>query len=956
MANPKKLKPRRRNQPQGSAPTSSGSQRRYQATDETEPMFHWWATWPVAYVLLIIIGCLTYSNSIDGRLFFDDLSSIGGNPNLQVLANPKVRKAVFHGLGEALGLEDAAGESTAEDAGTWRRIMGDALTRPKDSFDLRRQRGTLGLVDLVWSPQDNPFAGRPIVQLSFNLNHWVATVRHPSHLKDDYGVNDLHIKYFHFVNLTLHIIVGLVLWSLTRRIFWAPVFGDRFKTTAPYWAAAISMLWLVHPINTETVVYVTQRTELILALFFLLTFYGAARSAVAETTESSVFWQLFTVGVCALGMASKENMAAAPLLLILFDRAFFYRTWKEISFAAFGAGTTLLFIGIAWWAMPYGLGYALAGAAVVTIPLAFLGYRFWPYEQRTRGWLYVGIFATYAIFLFLFLQNPRGESVGFHHERMLWFEYLITQCWCLWRYMWLSLLPIHSMLCVDYGRRVVYDFAYTAPGALMVAAILAATIWGFFKKPWVAFLGCWYFFILAPTSSFFPIVTEVGAERRMYLPLIVIMAAVCIAVVEGFKFATHIGTTDRRLPNWAPTAAGVGVALAIMSFGLISHARNIDYKTDKDLYGHIVQVFPENDRGSNNFAKICVDMGEHSRALELLNKAIFIDPEYSDAYTNRGIIYHHQRRYDVAIQNATEALRWNPKNISAWNNRGNAFMEIREFDRSLADFTEVIRLNPFDSNGYFGRANVRFTQGNFIDETWLREHPGQNLPNPSPGRQSYDYALIDCNSALEKNPNDYKVYNTKGNALKKMGRPLEALETFNLAIEMIRKQALSVQLPIWDSIELAMKLDLRGHNDVMRFSERQTLAAIFGNRADAYRMLFDARQVPNADQHMLQDLTRAIIFDPNNMEYFRVRGSIQLQFQRFKEAFSDLTVVLNFPSQQLDMRQIEARRARIHAAIGMREFKAAWEDAKFLRNANFALSQQELEELSRLSGQAPYPQ
>ena len=834
MAQVKKLKPRRR-------PAEA---------EAPPPMFHWWATWPFAWSLLILVGYFTYSNSNDGRLFFDDLSSIIGNPYNQVLANPDIRRNL-HGLG-------------------------DALENPKDSFEARRERGTLGYLDIFWSPLDNPLAGRPIVQFSFTLNHWFAVVMHPSQLQDFYGVMDLHHKYYHWVNLAIHIAVAMVLWSLARRVLQSPAFGERFEVTAPYWAAAVALIWLVHPLNTETVVYVTQRTELILAFFFLSTFYFAARSATAATDGARVSWNGAAVLACALGMASKENMIAAPLLLPLFDRAFFYPTWAD----------------------------------------AFR--RRWP--------LYVGIFATYSILLFLMLQNPRGESVGFHHQRMLWYEYLITQCWCLWRYMWLSVLPLASKLCVDYGRRVVFDFTLTAPGALLVGAILAATVWGFVKKPWVAFLGCWYFFILAPTSSFVPIVTEVGAERRMYLPLMVVIAALCIGVVEGVKYLVRLVTLEERLPAWTSVAAGVGVVGVTLLFGSISFARNKDYLNDLRLYGHIVEVFPENDRGSNNFAKICVDHNDHEKALNLLNTAVYIDPEYSDAFTNRGIVYHHRQRYDVAIQNATEALRWNPKNISAWNNRGNAFMEIKEFERAVSDFTEVIRLSPFDSNGYFGRANVYFTM------------------------EAHAEALADCDEALKRNPNDFKVYNTKGNVLKKMGRPLDALSTFEAAIEMIRKEALSVKHPWWDAVERAMEFDLSKHVYAMSYPHQKTLAAIFGNRADAYRMLWESKTMPNAEQHMLNDLTRAIVFDPQNVEYFRVRGIINFQLQRFAEAKSDLSVALNNSRNFNPQVMAEMLRLRAKAAQQMRDFDTAWADVRRLQEMGRPPSDNELMELRTISG------
>lgn len=892
---------------------------------EKESLFHWWATWPFVWTVLSIVGYLAYDDSFQGQLFFDDLSSVIGNPYLQTLANPTVREQVV------------------------RIYPGDAVIHPKDSFEERRDRGTLGWIDMFWSPIDNPLAGRPIVQFTFTVNHWWATAMYPSKLQDFYGVTQLHYPYFHYVNLGCHIAVGLLLWSLVRHIFWAPVFGDRFRVTAPYWAFAISLLWLVHPLNTETVVYVTQRTELVLAFFFLLTFYCAARSLEhPDRPGEQVSWQIGAVIACALGMASKENMIAAPLLLLFFERAFYFpssdRVWKS-------------WVWVIFWIL------------CLSFPPLVLGARAGFWEQFKRRWkFYLGIFATYLILIALMWQAPRGESVGFHHERMKWYEYLITQCWCLWRYMWLSLIPIGSELCVDYGRRPVMDFIYTAPGAVMVFAMLAATVWGFVRKPWVAFLGCWYFFILAPTSSFVPIVTEVGAERRMYLPLMVIMAVALLAIAEGAKVFCRRVLSLREIPQWVGILGGALVVVPAIVFAEVSHIRNKDYNQDETLYGHIVSVFPDNDRGNNNFAKINVDLGRHDRALELLNTAVYIDPEYSDAFTNRGIIYHHVKRFDVAIQNATEAVRWNPLNVSAWNNRGNAFMEIKEFDRAVADFSQVIKVAPYSSDGFFGRANVYFTMGNSEEEKLSKQ--GQPIPTPSPGLPFYEKALADCESALKLNPNDYKCYNTKGNVLKKMNKPREAIATFDRAIEMIRKEAQSVKHPVWPFVEQTMDLKQaytqeaqRAHGIALNYPHRATLAAIFGNRADGYRMLWQdfqkqRGQAPNAphlkgeaeaQQYMLDDLTRAVRFDPQNPDYLRVRGYYNIQLQRWDNAFADFTQALQFNPNMID-----AMRGRIQAALNLRRFKELWEDAKRLRDSGAPLSPAEYQDL-RQKTNGDYP-
>jgi len=859
-------------------------------------MWPWWTTWPVAYLLLSTCGYFAYSDTLNGRLFFDDLSSIVGNPYIQTMADPRIREQIT-------GINDP----------------GDAFDHPKDSFEERKERGTLGWVDWFWSPIDNPFAGRPIVQFSFTLNHWWAVRAEPAQLQDFYGVTDLHYRYYHIVNLILHIGVGLILWSTLRRVFRGPNFRGRFQETAPYWAFAITLLWLLHPLNTETVVYVTQRTELVLATFFLLTFYLAAGAATAEDPALRGVWQTGAVVACALGMASKESMVAVPPLLVLFDRAFFYSTWSET------------------------------------------------FERRGR--FYEWIFATYFILVALMIYGPRAESVGFHHERMPWYEYLITQCWCLWRYMWLSLIPVGSELCVDYGRRPVMDFQYVLPGALMVLAIVGGTIYGFFRKPWLAFVGCWWLFILAPTSSFVPIVTEVGAERRMYLPLVAVLATAMAALVGCTWYWFRRVLQMPRVPEAALIAGGGLLMMLAALFGVVSYSRNQDYDRDETLYGHIVSVFPDNDRGNNNFAKINVDMGRRDRALELLNMAVHIDPEYSDAFTNRGIIYHNTRRFDVAIQNATEAIHWNPLNVSAWNNRGNAFMELKLWDRAIADFSEVIRVNRFSSDGYFGRANVYFSMGNEMDQ---KDYVEKNIPMPAGERRSTEAflkSLADCDAALGRNPHDYKCFNTKGNVLKKLGKPQDAIAVFDTAIQTIRDESLSVRYTVvdehgkrhsvWDAVEKVLGFadtgtyDPEMHRIATAHPHRATIAAIVGNRADAYRMLLkDMPQPdPTAGPKMLNDLTRAILFDPQNPEYFRVRGYYNLEFQRWEQAISDLSKAI-----QLRPNYADAIRGRLLARLGLRRYNEAWTDAKLLRDNGTPLDDPTMERLKRESRQHDYPQ
>lgn len=785
-----------------------------------------------AALLLIAATFATYRGSLSGRLFFDDHSAIENNTNVHALVNPATRWKWS----------------------TWVRAAS--------------------------SDVESPLSGRPVVSLSFALNHWWASTIHPSRMPNYEGLLPAHTPFFHYVNLALHIGVALLLFALVRRTLLMPSFEGRHRTSADAWAFCLALIWAVHPLNTETVVYVTQRTEQIVSLFLLLTIYCSARSLHGR----SVPWQIAAVVACLLGMASKENMIAAPLLVVAYDRAFAFDSWS----------------------------------------VAF----------RSRRWFYLAIAATWGVLAYIMLQNPRGASVGFSDERLPWYEYLITQCWCLWRYFWLTVIPLGSQLCVDYGRRPVLEFQHTAPGALLVFTLLGVTAWGWVRRPWIGFLGTWFFLILAPTSSFYPIVTEIGAERRMYLP----SAAILVGLVAGVVGITRllraqsseegIGGPNRLTQLGVPATVGLAILL-----GYTSHQRNKVYQEDLTLYGHIVAVFPDNDRGCNNFGKICMDNHLNEQALGLFNRAVKIDPEYVDAFTNRAIIFlggDSRTHYDLAIADSTEALNWQPWGTNARNNRATAYMEAKLYDLARAEFEMLIRADPYSSNARFNQANLFLRMGD-DDPKYFAD------------------AMKSIDEALAINNHSYRAYNTQGSLFVRMKRPDDGIRAFSKALEMIRLEAqhLPPESPQWENwvlIEQALQQINAGHRSIdnvfhqaaENFAHRGTMASIYNNRADAYDHIALARDNPKdkttARTYALDDLTRAIFLDSANPRYHLFRGETYLALDRPAEAMIDLDTALKLAPDWP-----QALHGHLRAAIGKQEFDTAKRDAAQLRKLGFKI-------------------
>ena len=339
----------------------------------------------------------------------------------------------------------------------------------------------------VLSPMrpDQPIAGRPIVSLSFAIN---------------YALGGLSPRGYHLGNIAVHVLCGVLLFASVRRTLVAPRLAPRFaEGTATNVAFVGALIWMVHPLQTETVDYVSARTESMMSLFYLLTMYASIR---AHGSRRSAIWLVLSVLCCAMGMGCKEAMATAPLMVLLYDRTFVFASLKE--------------------------------------------------ALRDRGLFYLGLAATWLGLAALLWFGPRAATIGFSTTVTPW-TYLLNQSVLIARYLRLAFWP--RLLVFDYGTPQPLTLVQAAPSGAVIVGLLLMTAAALVWRPAIGFLGAWFFVILAPSSSFIPIATEAGAERRMYLPL---AAVVFAAVIAGYLCWQRVFGGDQSSTPELARASGVG--------------------------------------------------------------------------------------------------------------------------------------------------------------------------------------------------------------------------------------------------------------------------------------------------------------------------------------------------------------------------------------------------------------
>ncbi len=230
-----------------------------------------------------------------------------------------------------------------------------------------------------------------------------------------------------------------------------------------------------------------------------------------------------------------------------------------------------------------------------------------------------------------------------------WWEYALTQPYYLCRYLALSLWP--GPLVFDYGSYVARGAGEIVPYLLVVLALGALTLFALWKRPVLGFLGLWFFALLGPTSSVVPVVTQTGAEHRMYLPL---AAVVALAVLGVHALA-------RRHPPLGPRLAAVLLVLATLALGTRTVLRNRDYRDAITIWRSATERRATNPRSHFNLGNELMEAGSLPEAVASFERALRLDPDHDRALNNIAWIYAtssaaDRRQIDEALRLAERAV------------------------------------------------------------------------------------------------------------------------------------------------------------------------------------------------------------------------------------------------------------------------------------------------------------
>ncbi|HUQ94702.1 MAG TPA: tetratricopeptide repeat protein [Bryobacteraceae bacterium] len=461
---------------------------------------------------------------------------------------------------------------------------------------------------------------------------------------------------YHLFNLIFHTINGGLMFLALRKLL---AIAGWERSAAKLLAAFSAALFLLHPALTESVAYVSARSESLSLMFFLSSF-----TLFLYQREGGIAWP-GALGVIALfgaAVLTKEHAAVLPGLLL----------WTDWYFAD---GRPVETIRRNWRVYLPMLGMGAAGLGFV--------------------WRILG----------------QASTAGFGMKDLPWHDYLFTQWRALWVYLRLFVVPA--------GLNADYEFPISRSpldhgalfGLMGLIALLGASFYYRRKFPLVFYGLVVFFLLIAPTSSFVPIKDPV-AERRLYLPFLGLLAALCdllrhVRASQGWKVGGMAavlllltGLTYARSTVWGDPIRLWEDTAQKSPGNYRAHFQLAMAYYQSQRCQEAVKKFEDAARVSKPEHTLLVDWGlayvclnQHDQALSKLREAATLQ-NTAHVRAHIGMVLARQNKLGAALDELNEAVKLDAGYDMSYLFRGKVFLLLNEYEKAELDLRKALALNP----------------------------------------------------------------------------------------------------------------------------------------------------------------------------------------------------------------------------------------------------------------------
>jgi tetratricopeptide (TPR) repeat protein len=643
---------------------------------------------------------------------------------------------------------------------------------------------TISVYARVWNHEFN-FDDRPYITdndhvqagMTFEGVAWAFTFNdvgywHPLtwlSLMFDSQIYGLNSKMYHLNNLLFHTINTLLLFLLLKRM-----------TGALWRSAIVAGMFALHPLNVESVAWVTERKNVLSTLFWMLTMWTFVHYVERPKLNKYLLVLLFF----ALGLMAKPMVATLPFVLLLLD----YWPLRRFQFGKSDDKRPQINKSTIF-SFSKSPSFLLIMEKVPLIAISALCIYLSSLSARHFGI----VISTDLVPMKLRIANALVSYVSYI-GKMIWPQDLSIF------YPYPSSLPIWQS--VGAGLLLV---------CISVMVILVARRYQYLAVGWL-----WYIGTLVPVIGLMQVgLWPAMADRFTYVPLIglFIMVAwgvhdlsvrwryrsIVLAILTGAVLSALITRTWFQLHYWQNDIKLYKHALEVTTNNFVMH-NNLGlhlleqrrFEEANYHYYEALRINPHYVKTHYNLANALGNQGKIDEAIMHYKKALQIDPKHVNAHNNLGLVFAEQGKLNEAIGQYAEALRIRPDHLGAHNNMGMALLKKGKLKEAIGHYEEALRIDSNSAEAHNNLGDALSRLGKVKDaiihfNEALKAQPDNdnihyNLANALVRQGKIGKAIMHYKKALQINPNHADAHNNLGIAYAQIGKIDEAIDHFTAAL------------------------------------------------------------------------------------------------------------------------------------------------------------------------------
>ena len=514
-------------------------------------------------------------------------------------------------------------------------------------------------INTIWKSNSRRF----IAYLSLAINHHFGA---------------LNVWGYHFFNLMIHLTTSLLVYWLMFITLKTPNVKSLIPVKDHQWIAlVVALIFVSHPLATQSVTYIIQRMASMVTLFYLFAIILYLKGRLNQGSTSLSIGYFITALIAAIfALFTKENAFTIPLVILLVEISLFKRDKIVVNFSK---------------------------------PRIILG---------------CIVFLSFLLLLFSRVSSSFFQTIppSFGHTYTVtpW-NYLLTQFSVIVKYIQLLCFPINLNFDYDYAisNSLMEPRTFLSLGFLL--ALVGLSIYLFKKQKLISFGIMWFFITISIESSFIPL-ADLIFEHRTYLPSV------------GFFMILTVGIYQLMWQKNKKIALGL-IFLIIGTNSFATYQRNKIWKNEGTLWNDVIAKSPNKARpylcrGNyyknlkrnrealsdftksislnpayiepyNNKGTTLYNEGLLTEALSYLNYAIENSPDYTEAYINKGIVLATQKKYSKALENFNRAIEIEPNNADIYINRSLTYLNMGDKNKSCLDISTAIKLKHPDAQAIY---------------------------------------------------------------------------------------------------------------------------------------------------------------------------------------------------------------------------------------------------------------